>query len=233
MAIAVAAAALAACTGTPDGTPQPSLPTGITAPPPTPVATPTPEAPDVESQLPAEIAGVDTSGWQQIPAGDGAVTFRIPADWSTQEADGGLAILRGDGERQLGLVQGPDTGDGSCLDASGTAVSWRTVPLERDAVDVAGAGDASFGAAALQLDGQWIVSVGLVPTAEAASPRCPIVHDLGTDAGAWSFGSEVIVTGSGDGSPWAVGSLDDARAYVGTEEFRIIRAILMSFEVVS
>lgn len=233
LAVAVVAAALVGCSTAPTPTPQPSIPPGITAPPPT--APAEPPAPEVESSLPPEIAGVDTSAWQQVPVADVA-TFRIPPEWSTEEISGGLAVLRADGERQLALTIGAagetlaslPTG---CVDAAGTPVGWRTLGLDRQDVTITGATGVAFGAAALQLGEQWIVSMGLRPAAEAQSPRCPIINAFDSEQGLVSFGSETIVTGSGEGAPWAVGSLADAQAYVGSEEFATIRAILMSLEL--
>jgi hypothetical protein len=230
LALVVAAAALVGCSATPTPDPQPTIPPGITAPPPTVPATPTPT---VASSLPAEIAGVDTTGWQQIPVPSGAATFRIPADWSVAEAAGGLDVLRSDGERQLGYVEGVPASDGRCVDGSGAAVAWRTAVLDRQDVTLAGASGIAFGAAALQLDGQWIVSVGLLPAAEAQTPRCPIVNVIETPSGAISFGSEVNVTGTGPGAPWAVASVAAAEQYLSTPEYATIRAILMSLELLS
>lgn len=234
MALVVAAAALVGCSGTPapDGDPQPTIPPGITAPPPTVPATPTPT---VTSALPAEIAGVDTSGWQQIgPVVGDSATFRIPPDWTTQEISGGVAVLRADGERQLALTIGatgerPDAT--SCVDGAGTAVAWRTAVLDRQDVSIAGATGVAFGAAALQLGDQWVVSVGLRPAADAQSPRCPILNAFESDSGYVSFGSELRVTGSGDGAPWAVASAAAAEQYLATPEYATIRAILMSLEL--
>ncbi len=228
IALAVAVAALVACSATPAPVPQPTIPPGITAPPPT---TPATEAPQIESALPAEIAGVDTSGWQQVPVPSGAATFRIPADWSVAEAAGGLDVLRADGERQLGYAERVSGGDGSCVDGSGTPVAWRTAVLDRQDVALDGATGVAFGAAALQLGEQWVVSVGLRPAADAQTPRCPIVNIIETTAGLISFGSEVIVTGSGPGAPWAVESAAAAEQYLASEEYATIRAILMSLEL--
>ncbi|MFA4840535.1 MAG: hypothetical protein WC580_02380 [Agrococcus sp.] len=232
MAMLVAAAALVGCSGAPapDADPQPTIPPGITAPPPTVPPTPTPT---VASSLPAEIAGVDTTGWQQIPVPSGAATFRIPADWSVAEAAGGLDVLRADGERQLGYVEGVPAGTARCVDGSGAAVSWRTAVLDRQDVTLAGASGIAFGAAALQLGDQWIVSVGLRPAADAQTPRCPVVNVIETPAGAISFGSEVNVTGTGPGAPWAVASAAAAEEYLSTAEYATIRAILMSLELLS
>lgn len=236
MALVVAAAALVGCSGTPapDGDPQPTIPPGITAPPPTVPATPTP-TPTVTSALPAEIAGVDTSGWQQIgPVAGDSATFRLPPDWTTQEISGGVAVLRPDGERQLALTIGA-TGERpdptSCVDGSGTAVAWRTAVLDRQDVSIAGTTGVAFGAAALQLGDQWVVSVGLRPAADAQSPRCPILNAFESNSGYVSFGSELRVTGSGDGAPWAVASAAAAEQYLATPEYATIRAILMSLEL--
>ncbi|SDS21178.1 hypothetical protein [Agrococcus carbonis] len=232
VALLVAAVLLAGCSGaTPDPSTDPSIPPGITAPPPTQPATPTPEAPEVESSLPAEIAGVDTSDWQQIPTPSGAATFRIPADWTTREADGGLDLLRADGQRQLLYRESPDTGDGACRDASGAAVGWRTSLLERSDVSLEGASGIAFGAAAVQLGQQWVMSVGLRPAPDAQTPRCPIVNAFDSAAGTIAFGSEVVVQGAGDASAWQVASFGDAEAYLGDPEYRTIRAILMSLEL--
>lgn len=229
IALAIAASVLVGCSGsTPAPDPQPSIPPGITAPPPTTPATPTPE---VESSLPAEIAGVDTSSWQQIPVPSGAATFRIPEGWSVSEASGGLDVLRADGQRQLGYAEGVAAGDGTCVDGAGTPVGWRTAVLDRQDVSIDGTAGIAFGAAALQLGEQWVVSVGLRPAADAQTPRCPIVNVIETPAGLISFGSEVNATGSGAGAPWAVASVAAAQEYLGTEEYATIRAILMSLEL--
>lgn len=227
LTLLLAATLLVGCSSSPEPSPEPSIPPGITAPPPT-----APPAPEVESSLPAEIAGVDTSDWQQVAVpGDGA-TFRIPADWSVREAEGGLDVLRADGQRQLVYRESPDTGEGRCLNAEGVPVAWRTAILDRQDVDLAGASGIAFGAAALQLGDQWVVSVGLRPTADAQSPRCPIVNAFDSEAGSIAFGSEVTVAGAGEAAPWQVASLDAARAYVGDDdEFKTIRAILMSLEL--
>ncbi len=230
VALILAASALAACSATPEPTPQPSIPPGITAPPPTAPATPTPE---VESSLPAEIAGVDTSEWQQIAVPSGSATFRIPADWSVREADGGLDVLRADGERQLLYRESPDTGDGRCLNAEGVAVAWRTAILDRQDLALEGAPGIAFGAAAVQLGQQWVVSVGLRPAADAQSPRCPIINAFDSPAGTIGFGSEVVVDGAGEAAAWQVASLADGEAYVGEQEFATIRAVLMSLELIA
>lgn len=224
----VVAALLGACSAA-DSTPGPQIPPDITAPPPTPIATP---EPTVDSALPAEIAGVDTSDWQQVLVPSGRATFRIPPDWSTSETADGVAVLRADGERQLGYAEGADTGDGRCTDASGTAVAWRTANLDRADVSLAGASDVSYGAAALQLGGQWVVSVGLLPTGQATRPQCPIVNSFEAPGGDISFGSETIARGAGEGAPWAVASQQAATQYLDSEEYRTIRAILMSLELV-
>lgn len=230
MVVLVSAAVLAGCARAPD--PGPDIPPGITAPPPTPVASPVPAPePSVESALPAEIAGVDTSGWQQIPVPSGTATFRIPADWSVAETAGGLDVLRADGERQLGYAEGVSAGDGRCVDASGTAVAWRTVALDRQDVSIAGATGVAFGAAALQLGDQWVMSLGLRPAEAAQRPQCPIVNAVETASGLVSFGSEVDVTGSGPGAPWQVASAAAAEAYLATEEYATLRAVLMSLEL--
>lgn len=224
-----AALALAGCSGSPDPTAGPSIPPGITAPPPTAPAAEAP--PEVESSLPAEIAGVDTTGWQQIPVPSGSATFRIPAEWTVAEAPGGLDILAPDGQRQLGYAEDPDTGDGTCVDGSGTPVAWRTLGLDRQEVAIEGATGAAFGAAALQLGDQWVFSMGLLPADAAQRPQCPIVNAIETPGGVVSFGSEVVASGSGDGSPWAVPSLDAAQQYVADPEYATLRAVVMSLEL--
>lgn len=239
LALTVGAVVLAGCSNGPAPSPGPSIPPGITAPPPTPVGEATPEptqAEPADSSLPAVIAGVDTAGWQQLPpvVGDLA-TFRLPPDWTYEAIDGGVAVLRADGERQLALTIGA-AGDSApttdrCLDEAGTAVAWRTSPLDRQPVQVAGASDLAFGASALQLGDRWIVSMGLLPTAAAQSPRCPVINGFQAESGYVSFASETVVQGAGAASVWVVGSLADAQAYTGTEEFATIRAILMSLEL--
>lgn len=233
VALLVAAATLVACSGsTPAPDPQPSIPPGITAPPPTmPATTPTPApAPTIESSLPAEIAGVDTSDWQQVAVPSGGATFRIPPEWTVSEVAGGLEVVR-DGQRQLGYAEDVAAGNAGCVDGSGTPVAWRTTLLDRQDVSIEGTTAVAFGAAALQLGEQWIVSVGLRPAADAQTPRCPITNVITTPNGAIGFGSEVEVTGSGQGAPWTVPSAAAAEAYLATPEYATIRAILMSLEL--
>lgn len=231
LSLLLAAVVLVGCTGTPDPDGESTIPPGITAPPPTVPAEPTPE---VDSSLPAEIAGVDTSEWQQIPVPSGSATFRIPADWTVREADtAGLDLLRADGQRQLLYRESPDTGEGRCLNAAGEPVAWRTAILDRQDVELAGADGVAFGAAAVELGGQWIVSVGLRPAGDAQSPSCPIINAFDSGAGTIGFGSEVIVDGGGEAAPWQVESLSAGQEYLGDEEFATIRAILMSLELQS
>ncbi|MCR8670053.1 hypothetical protein [Agrococcus sp. HG114] len=228
IALAATAVMLAGCSSTPPE-PTPSIPPGITAPPPTAPATAAPPAP--ESALPAVIAGVDTSGWQQVPVPSGAATFRIPADWSVAEVGEGLDVLRGDGQRQLGYAEGVSAGDGTCVDASGTPVGWRTIGLDRQDVSIEGASGVAFGAAALQLGDQWVFSMGLLPADAAQRPRCPIVNAFETASGLISFGSEVVASGSGPGAPWAIASAAAAEDYVASDEYAQLRAVLMSLEL--
>ncbi|MFC7432166.1 MULTISPECIES: hypothetical protein [unclassified Agrococcus] len=237
VAAAVAGLALAGCAGSSE-TPASDepFPTSYTAPPPTPVGSPTPEPVAVESALPAVIAGVDTTGWQQVaPVDAQSPTFRIPPDWTTQPIPAGLAVLRGDGQQQLQLTVVPtaqaQVGDGRCLDASGAAVAWSTSRLDLQPVTVTGATDVAFGAAAVELGGTWVMSVGLLPAEAAQTPRCPVVHGFGAGDAFVSFGSEPIVQGAGPGAAWVVDSLEAAQAYVGTPEYATIRAVLMSLEL--
>jgi hypothetical protein len=229
IALLVSALALVGCSGTPA---QPEIPPGITAPPPTTPGEPTATAaPEVTSALPAEIAGVDTTGWQQIAVPSGRATFRIPPTWSVAPVTGGLDILRDDGQRQLGYAEAPSTGDGACRDASGEAVAWRTLGLDRQDVALEGAPGIAFGSAGLQLGEQWVMAMGLRPAEAAQRPQCPIVHAIDTPAGIISFGSEVVAQGAGVGAPWAIASLADAEAYTATPEYATLRAILMSLEL--
>ncbi|MBO1770897.1 hypothetical protein [Agrococcus sp. TF02-05] len=229
LVLVTAALALAGCSASEEPAPGPSIPPGITAPPPTAPAAEAP--PEIESSLPAEIAGVDTTGWQQVPVPSGSATFRIPAEWTVAEAPGGLEVLSPAGQRQLGYAEDPDTGDGTCVDAAGTPVAWRTLGLDRQEVAIDGVAGAAYGAAALQLGDQWVFSMGLLPADAAQRPQCPIVNAIETPAGIVSFGSEVVASGSGDGSPWAVASLDAAQQYVADPEYATLRAIVMSLEL--
>jgi hypothetical protein len=223
-----AALVLAGCSGAPDPSTGPSIPPGITAPPPT---APASEVPQVESSLPAEIAGVDTTGWQQVPVPSGSATFRIPPEWTVAEAPGGLDIIRPDGQRQLGYAEDPETGDGSCVDGSGTPVAWRTAVLDRQDVTIEGASGVAFGAAALQLGDQWVFSMGLRPADAAQRPQCPIVNAIETASGIIAFGSETVATGSGAGAQWAVPSAAAAEEYLADPEYATLRAVLMSLEL--
>ena len=89
----------------------------------------------------------------------------------------------------------------------------------------------AFGAAALQLGDQWVMSLGLRPAEAAQRPQCPIVNAFETASGLVSFGSEVNVTGSGSGAPWQIASAADAEEYLATQEYATLRAVLMSLEL--
>ncbi|MCH1884081.1 hypothetical protein [Agrococcus sp. ARC_14] len=65
---------------------------------------------------------------------------------------------------------------------------------------------------------------------------CPFYFIVGGPAadgelgGILTFGSEAQVTGIGDADVWIVDSLDDANAYIETDEYATLQQILLSLE---
>lgn len=245
-ALTLAALVMTACAPAADE-PAPSAEPTYSAPPPTPVAvTPVP------APTQAVDPGMDVSGWQVFQTPTGA-TFRVPPGWTVQDlgaADGwttNVAVFRGDGEQQLVYLDGSGPLDGACpIDASGEQIALETEVFEALSLPLPVAIDpastfsdaqqqAAYGAFAhVRPEGGLIFSMGITQFGSAEAPVCPHRNAIrNATLGTVVFGSEPVALGLGAGSVWVVSSMDAARAYLQTDEYRTIRAILLTLQLPS
>lgn len=228
-ALLVAVALLSGCAAPGAPVPAPTSPSASEA------STPGPSIGELEPVDP-------TAEWQTVRPGSGRTQFRIPADWtadvSFQEIDGdavdGVVIRRPDGQQQLGLSQAPGDVGGIC-EAIPAGVLLDSEPLSLGSEHQWMSGGPAFGAVAVQLgDGRWVFGMGITGEERLREPlSCPfyfITGGPGELGGILSFGTESQLTGTGAGSVWVVDSLDDARAYLETEEYATLKQILLSLE---
>ncbi|MGM1028859.1 MAG: hypothetical protein ACQEWM_03170 [Actinomycetota bacterium] len=178
--------------------------------------------------------------WQLIQPQSGRTQFRIPADWSADvtfaEVDGepadGVVVRRPDGQAQLRFSQVPGDVGGSCGERPQSEVlDMQSLSLDADE-------PTAFGAVAAELqDGRWIFGMGVTAERQLQEPLgCPFYFITGGPAeavepsGLLTFATESQLSGTGDAAVWIVDSLDDARAYLETEEYATLKQILLSLE---
>ncbi|GAA2175335.1 hypothetical protein GCM10009846_24800 [Agrococcus versicolor] len=199
-----------------------------------PSASPSPSASSSD-----EPAAVDTSDWLEYATHDGDMTYRYPADWTLEseselfEPDGsysrwmdsatltapnGQTLLRSSDFVDIGgMCEGPSTGE----------------VLGSEPIDVAplveGEGEDEQVIATVALDGDpMVLSIGITAAANLGDGElaCPFYNVFGTSDGGVSMGTHLQV--SNDDPLWNVDSVDDARAYMETDEYATILEILRS-----
>ncbi|MGY3127866.1 hypothetical protein ACVWW9_001365 [Agrococcus sp. UYP33] len=230
---------------------------GCAAPATEPSAAPT--ATDAPAATPTATAAPTASAdpmadWQLIQPESGRAQFRIPADWSADvtfaEQDGepidGVTVRRPDGQPQLTFSQAPGDVGGICTVEGSDGVSTPMLP-DSELLDTAplalgdGSADAeavAFGAVAVELeDGRWIFGMGITAEEWLQEPLgCPFYFITtgpapeGEPGGIMTFATESQLSGMGDAAIWIVDSIEDARAYLETEEYATLKQILLSFE---
>ncbi|SDH39560.1 hypothetical protein [Agrococcus jejuensis] len=228
---ATAAAPEASTSASPSATPAPS-------------AEPTPSASE-------EPEGIDTSDWLEYSTHDGDMTYRYPADWTiTSDAQ----FFDPDAERtdvQDRYQRWMDT-------ATLTAPNGQQLLHSSDFVDVGGAcGDAALPtlhvlatepAAVRSIEGESVViatlamawndgtfSMGIGITGDhfdgqTMLPACMINFIFASSDGGVAMGTHFHL-GSED-PLWNIASLDDATAYMETDEYATILEILRSVRTV-
>lgn len=245
LAITAAVAALLALTGCAGAAaPAPSEPA------PSFTAAPSASAPTDPTAEPSASADplVMTDDWLEHASSDGSVSFRYPPTW-TLEADsepfspGGSAdpqsperwvdsatLTAPNGQQLLAMHDFVDIG-GSC--------GGFTFPLEVLATEPARAeplttddGDPVIATVALGTDDdRWRVGVGITSSGSIERAEACHVYFVGSSSdGGVSFGTHFQLSSAGDDPLWTVDSLDDARAYMETDEYATIIEILRSFE---
>ncbi|WP_092503239.1 hypothetical protein [Agrococcus jejuensis] len=207
---------------------------------PAPSATATPE-PSAEPTPSASEApeGIDTSDWVEYASPEGDLTFRHPSDWT-------LETTRS--EPMSGV--GP-TGNRSLDSVEITAPNGQQLLTSYDFVDIGGwcdapmtgellhsepiglespTGDETPVIAAIAFDGDPMIFAMGITAAERIGPDgtfgCPFYFVLGTSDGGTSMGTHFQV--SNDDPLWNIASLDDATAYMETDEYATILEILRS-----
>lgn len=240
IAAAVAALlALSGCAGA--AAPAPSEPA------PAPSAS-TSADPSVEPSASADPL-VTTDDWLDYATSDGSVSFRYPPTW-TLEADsepfspGGstdtqapperwadsATLTAPNGQQLLAMHDFVDIG-GSC--------GGFTFPLEVLATEPARAepllpddGNPVIATVALGTDDdRWRVGVGITSSGSIERADACHVYFVGSSSdGGVSFGTHFQLSSAGEDPLWTVDSLDDARAYMETDEYATIIEILRSFE---
>lgn len=215
----------------PAAAPESTDAAGATAgPSPTPTAEPSPDV-------------IDTSDWLEFRTADEDASFRYPSDWTL---DAEAERFRPDAGRD----DVDDPYDRMMDAATLTAPNGQELLGLYDLVDVGAACDATYPFEVLaeepsSVDGtriatvaigteaeRWIMGIGVVADAVVLQDEaCYVYFTTGTSAGGIALGTHFQMWSSDADPLWSIDSLDDARAYMETDEYRTIIEILRSFEV--
>lgn len=186
---------------------------------------------------------IDTSDWLEFRTADDDASFRYPSDWTLDAEAEPFAPDSGHDD--------VDATDGRMMDAATlTAPNGQELLGLYDIVDVGAACDTAFPFVVLaeepsSVDGttiatvaigteaeRWIMGIGMVDDERLLQDEtCYVYFTTGTSAGGIAFGTHFQMWSSDDDPLWSIDSLDDARAYMETDEYRTIIEILRSFEV--
>lgn len=202
-----------------------------------PSSAPTPSASD----------GVDTSDWLTYATHDGDMTYRYPADWTLERTS---TFFAPDADRD----DVADPYERWMDESSLTAPSGQLLLSAYDLVDLGGAcggpetfqpievlateplegaaEDTSIATIALgTVDGRWTFGMGLVSGALPDVDTCVVHFMAGTSDGGMLVGTTPSITSAGDDPLWTVDTLDDAAAYMETEEYATLLEILRSVQL--
>lgn len=206
-----------------------------------------PEEPAMSAEAPVADADADaapeTSDWLDYATDDGSVSFRYPADWALAVSASPVDLV--DRERSLDSATLTAPNGQQLLafydfvDIGGACGSEHYVrPLEvlaREAVDVPTLGEEGRSVLATialgTVDERWTVGVGITQEAYIDAPETCVVYFVAASSdGGLGFGTHFQLGTHGEDALWTVDSLDDARAYMETDEYRTIVEVLRSFE---
>ncbi|QUW17737.1 hypothetical protein [Agrococcus sp. Marseille-Q4369] len=230
--IAAAVAALLALTGCAGAAaPAPSEPA------PSFTAAPSASAPTDPSAEPGASADplVMTDDWLEHASSDGSVSFRYPPTWTLEataephpdpdEPPWEAATLTApNGQQLLRMAQFPDIG-GSCeapLAFDVLAVEpAASMPFEQE-------DDAVIATVAVPIGERWEMGIGITSTTRSEGAGCQLYFVGMSSAHPVSMGTHFSMPR--EDPLWMIDSLDDARAYMETDEYATIIEILRSFE---
>lgn len=232
LAIAAAVAALLALTGCAGAAaPAPSEPA------PSFTAAPSASAPTDPSAEPSASADplVMADDWLEYASSDGSVSFHYPPSWTLEataephpdpdELPWEAATLTApNGQELLRMAQFPDIG-GSCeapLAFDVLAVEpAASMPFEQE-------DDAVIATVAVPIGERWEMGIGITSTTRSEGAGCQLYFVGMSSAHPVSMGTHFSMPR--EDPLWMVDSLDDARAYMETDEYATIIEILRSFE---
>lgn len=232
LAITAAVAALLALTGCAGAAaPAPSEPAASFT------AAPSASAPTDPSAEPSASAAplVMTDDWLEHASSDGSVSFRYPPTWTLEataephpdpdELPWEAATLTApNGQELLRMAQFPDIG-GSCeapLAFDVLAVEpAASMPFEQE-------DDAVIATVAVPIGERWEMGIGITSTTRSEGAGCQLYFVGMSSAHPVSMGTHFSMPR--EDPLWMVDSLDDARAYMETDEYATIIEILRSFE---
>lgn len=222
----------------------------IDAPTAAPTPSESPSATPIESasETPAPGAGViDTTGWLDFATDDGSIAFRYPTDWTLDAQSERLAPDEGrddaepwerwmdsatltapNGQQLLQMHDFMDIG-GACGDDVAPLEVLASEPFE--AQGLSGESSAIATVALGTSDDRWRVGVGITDEAALPDEACKVYFVFSSSDGGVGMGTHLQLDASGEDTLWTVDSLDDARAYMETDEYATILEILRSVEV--
>ncbi|WAC66767.1 hypothetical protein OVA14_03045 [Agrococcus sp. SL85] len=216
-----------------------------------PTTAPTSQAPEPTTEPTAteDPTAIDTSDWLTYETTDSDASFRYPADW-TLESDAELfapdadrddvqdpyertmdsaTLTAPNGQQLLALADFVDIG-GAC---GGIVFPFEVLaqePSEAAALDGGGSVIATV-AIGTETD-RWIMGIGITDAERLEyEEACTTYFVAGSSDGGVGFGTHFQMGSTDDDPLWSIDSLDDARAYMETDEYRTILEILRSFEV--
>jgi len=184
----------------------------------------------------SDAQAIDTSDWLEYSTHDGDMTYRYPADWALESES----------------VQSVEESERWFDDASLVAANGQTLLRSADFVDIGGYCDAPMQGTLLHsepadvddLDGEpamiavvafdgppAVFAMGITSAAWIAEDGqfgCPFYFVFRTSDGGVSMGTHFQV--SSDDPLWVVDSLEDAQAYMETDEYATLLEILRSVE---
>ncbi|WP_347754607.1 hypothetical protein [Agrococcus sp. ProA11] len=174
--------------------------------------------------------------WQTIRLESGRTQFRIPPGWSAditfEETEVGTvdraAVLRPDGQQQLRFGHTPGDVGGTCEPSAELLESTPTALGEGQ-----GSSEPTFAAVAVEReDGRWTFAAGIAEASHLTAPLgCPFYFLVGgPGGGVLTFSTELELRPSGGDPLWIVDSRDAALAYLETEEYALLKQILLSLE---
>lgn len=223
--------------------PGPAAPPSPSATSAAPSSEPTPAAEPSSSPEPDRASGISTDDWLEYVTGDGHATFRYPSEWTLDatsefvDPDAGRPEFAGRSGRQIDVARLTAPNGQQLLtmqdfaDIGGMCAG--PVPLEVLAVEPSRSraleGDAVVATVAVDFGGTWVMGIGITSADWVDEDTTCLFYFVGDSSdGPVAFGTHFQL---GTTDPlWVIDSLDDARAYMETDEYATVIEILRSFE---